>query len=156
MIDSKTFPGLDKPSLCFQCGGIFVSKASLKTHVEIDHEKNNARETESIFDSPKEKDVIEDQCNEEFPYSQNKEEENENCKNIKVHSIKGTAPNMFLNTAKSEEMVSESLDNQNSTENPTVQLDKENSKISYPEESIKIVLKNNMEKTRWILGLHCC
>ena len=34
MVNSDTLPCINKPNLFYQCGGVFISKTSLKTHIE--------------------------------------------------------------------------------------------------------------------------
>ena len=110
MVNGDTLPCIDKPTLCYQCGGIFISKASLNTHIETEHKKLRDMDTGSIYDSKKEEGVIKVQYNDEVNSFHSEEREKEKTT---VNSPKEKPSKVISYPAQSAEIVVESTIEEN-------------------------------------------
>ena len=105
MVKGDTLPCIDKPTLCYQCGGIFISKASLKTHIESEHVKCKAMDTGDINNYKKEEGAGKVQHNKKVLSFKNDPIEN---KNATVDSLKEKPSRVISYPAQSAEIVVES------------------------------------------------
>ena len=92
---------LDKPLLCNQCGGIFTSNSSLKTHNCSDHEERSDKDTNTKHETKKTQKAPNSKNHEESFASHNEGEENMNAENSTVKSVKSTTSRSISNQATS-------------------------------------------------------
>ena len=104
MSSRETLPFLDKPSLCYHCEGIFISKASRKAHIESDHKKSKDMHKEIIYSNTDEGELYAQYLVEYLP-SQNEGEENENTENPTVNTVKETTSSIISDSEQFSDLV---------------------------------------------------